>query len=100
MTSLDMKNAIADIQSKLNSIREQKIQLEQEKADLMAGLIKLEWGVYPGVRVSDGKNDFIITRTDEGFSRPYVYGNKIKKDGTPSKAEQWVSNWQIVEATQ
>jgi hypothetical protein len=93
----ELKQAIAENESKMQELRDNMQECTLENSRLCTELFKLQWAVYPGVKVTNGRDEFIVTRTDKGYRTPYVYGNKIKKDGTPSKQERWVSNWKLVD---
>jgi len=59
-----------------------------------------EFGVKLGSLIFDkrSKTKFVVTDIDTKFSRPWLSGRKIKKDGTPSKAITWIGvNWELVE---
>ena len=64
--------------------------------------VEAEFGVKLGSLVFNKRAGakFIVTNIDAKFARqrPWLSGNKIKKDGTPSKAINWIGDdWELVE---
>jgi hypothetical protein len=88
--------------TEIKNRREEIYNLQIELKKELEHLTDLEWNnkdfkIGDRVKDVDGANaEFIISRFDDYFS----YGNKIKKDGTPSLSEQWIRSPEKVEAAE
>lgn len=81
------KDLMSEIHSKLN--------------DLYRRRSKEKFGIEPGVRVrkGDGREGIVKSVRPDAYtsSKPWIYVNPIKKDGTPGEREQcFYSHWEIV----
>ena len=71
-------------------------EMQQRLNDLYIRRSTEKFGIQAGMRVRNRGNEYLVEsiRPDSyAASKPWLYGRKIKKDGTPGEREVTIFSW-------
>lgn len=94
-----INSRIKEIEVWESDLKKSFLALEREKKELSDQLVRFKYGVKIGTKVKDrrGRIFVVCSISGHGYIVPWLEGNMIKKDGSPSKRVTCLyGNWEVV----